>query len=144
MWFRRVAYGKRQDPSRHWSEALPQRAFWANAAGLVLDGVRFSTGKTVTIEGGGYTPVPRVERGAPPPPPPPRSSPPRPQTDEERWEVEGARRRNKDMKKKGSGGEDAVGGKGEGKNEKKEKQEKKEKKEKKEKSAKGARSLPCL
>ena len=102
-----VAYGKRQGVDRHWSEALSHREFWANCAGLVLDGVRFATGKSITIgREGSYKPIDRVDRAGSAPPPPPSSSPPRAQTDEERWEVEGARRRNKDMKKKKSSSND--------------------------------------
>jgi pyruvate/2-oxoglutarate dehydrogenase complex dihydrolipoamide acyltransferase (E2) component len=104
-----VAYGKRQDPNRPWSEALPHRRFWANSMGLVLDGVRFATGKSITIGGGSYEPIPRVEKAGAAPPPPPSSSLPREQPDEERWEVDGARRRNKDMKKKKSSGDDGGG-----------------------------------
>lgn len=136
-----IAYGKRQQPSRHWREALPHREFWANSAGLVLDGVRYTTGKSIVIGGSGYEtiPVPRMDRRIPPttaPPPPPAgptSTPMTSQRDEDRWEVEGARRRNKEMKRKGGG--DGTRAKGGGKRDKKDKKKEKSasKKEKRDK-----------
>ena len=145
-----VAHGKRQDPSRSWREALPHQGFWSNAAGLVLDGARFSTGKPLVI-GGGYqaVPVAREKRGAgggdgggsPPPPPPPPSAPPL-QSEEERREVEGARRRNKEMKKQGKHSKDKDKDKEEGtgssssKGGKKEKEKKGKSSGKKEKKSK--------
>ena len=76
-----VAQGKRKDSALPWREALPHRAFWRNTLGLVVDGVRFTTGKPLGV--GGYEPLPvaresqngtdkRAEALSPPPPPPVR------------------------------------------------------------------------